>query len=282
KDSEGYLYCVQLRNFLYRNGKGLSRFDVGNPFTLDNISLWISLNYRTIVMFSDSVYNRARMSPTLNFLCLKCGEKFNMSWDLIKKKTGCPYCSGYRVGKTNDLFSIPELASVLLEWDYKLNDKLPSDFTKGSEVKVWWKCSSCGKNWKSAIYSRVAGSGCPFCRSSIGEEKVFSWLNDNEKKLKKLGLLSYVRQKSFGDCKHINKLYFDFGLLFSNSKWIMIEYDGIFHYEDILGNPKNFKLSQKRDKIKNSYCENNNMELIRIPYWKIDDIDKILSDYFGI
>ena len=34
--------------------------------------------------------------------------------------------------------------------------------TYGSHQKVWWQCSK-GHSWQAKVYSRSAGSGCPYC-----------------------------------------------------------------------------------------------------------------------
>lgn len=76
--------------------------------------------------------------------------------------TGCPYCSGLRVlSGFNDLTTThPDIAA---QWHPTENgDLLPSHFSKGSMKKVWWKCET-GHKWEAAIYSRVAGNGCPIC-----------------------------------------------------------------------------------------------------------------------
>ena len=38
------------------------------------------------------------------------------------------------------------------------------------------------------------------------------------------------------------------------------------------------KKTQLHDKIKNEYCKNNNIPLIRIPYWERDDMEYYLFD----
>lgn len=43
---------------------------------------------------------------------------------------------------------------------------------------------------------------------------------------------------------------------------------------------KEFKLTQIRDKIKNKFCEENNINLLRIPYWELDNIKKVLDEEF--
>lgn len=74
----------------------------------------------------------------------------------------------------NDLVTThPILAK---EWDYEKNVGFkPEDFSKGSTKKVWWKCSN-NHSWSAVIYSRVNGTGCPFCSNN----KVLPGYNDLE------------------------------------------------------------------------------------------------------
>ncbi|XNS26246.1 hypothetical protein IMT31_13980 [Citricoccus nitrophenolicus] len=46
-------------------------------------------------------------------------------------------------------------------------DLTPDDVGTGTKTKAWWVCSE-GHAWPAAIYSRVAGTGCPYC----GQRKV--------------------------------------------------------------------------------------------------------------
>ena len=46
----------------------------------------------------------------------------------------------------------------------------PKDVTYGSHQKVWWYCAS-GHHWQAKIYSRSAGSGCPYCSGRLAEPK---------------------------------------------------------------------------------------------------------------
>ena len=43
-------------------------------------------------------------------------------------------------------------------------------------------------------------------------------------------------------------------------------------------NEKGLAIIQKRDRIKNEYCDKNNIPLIRIPYYNIDKISDILTE----
>jgi len=74
---------------------------------------------------------------------------------------GCPYCAGQRVCSENSLQVLhPEIAN---QWHPSKNNELvPSDVTRGSDVKIWWLCEK-GHEWNASIASRTRGSGCPFC-----------------------------------------------------------------------------------------------------------------------
>lgn len=44
------------------------------------------------------------------------------------------------------------------------NEFLMDKYTEGSGIKVYWKCSTCGNQWKAAINTRTKGGhGCPYC-----------------------------------------------------------------------------------------------------------------------
>lgn len=50
---------------------------------------------------------------------------------------------------------------------------------------------------------------------------------------------------------------------------------------DHFGGLEGFINTKIRDTIKNEYCKNNNINLVRIPYNCIDKIDDILSPYLN-
>jgi hypothetical protein len=92
-----------------------------------------------------------------------------------------------------------------------------------------------------------------------------------EKTLKKLGL-TFEKQKMFKNCKLQLPLRFDFYVPSLNT---CIEYDGEYHYKDIRGT---LEYTQIRDAIKNKYCAENNIALIRIPYFEKENIYKIIEE----
>ena len=92
----------------------------------------------------------------------KCGHEWESRIDHRRNGAGCPICSGQKVlAGYNDLLTTnPELSK---EWHPTKNNTLrPSDFTGGSEKKVWW-LGKCGHEWESRISHRNKGVGCPIC-----------------------------------------------------------------------------------------------------------------------
>ena len=68
-----------------------------------------------------------------------------------------------------------------------------------------------------------------------------------------------------------------------------VEYDGIGHFEPINFNGiddkranEGFKKQKLHDQIKDKYCLDNNIKLIRIPYWEFDNIENILKQELNL
>ena len=88
--------------------------------------------------------------------------------------------------------------------------------------------------------------------------------------------ISYEREYSFSNCVNdiTNKqLRFDFYLPDYNC---CIEYDGIQHYKETTWRHITLEDEQRKDNIKNRYCKEKGIKLIRIPY---TDFEKIDIDY---
>lgn len=80
------------------------------------------------------------------------------------KGTDCAYCAGREALKGfNDLETLrPEIAA---DWDYDLNEGVPSDYTAKASVKVHWKCPN-GHKQLLSINNRSVNrhGGCGSCR----------------------------------------------------------------------------------------------------------------------
>ena len=129
-----------------------------------------------------------------------------------------------------------------------------------------WKCKcECGGIIVKDTTSLKNGGeyqGCG-CVKSIGEETIAKLLTDNN--------IDFVKQKTFEGCViNTGKAIFDF---YVNNKYL-IEYDGIQHFKALGGwsDENGLENNQIRDNIKNQYCKNNNIPLIRIPYTHLKDL----------
>lgn len=133
--------------------------------------------------------------------------------------------------------------------------------------RVQWKCQcSCGKilivTSKDLIENRKTHCGCKYVGSK-GEEKIKNILLENN--------ISFQTEYIFNDFispegRHYR---FDFYLPEYNC---LIEYDGKQHYIYDKGYGSDIKNIQHRDSIKNQYCIENNLLLIRIPYTHYNDL----------
>ena len=105
----------------------------------------------------------------------KChlGHEWNT---LISTRAGgsqCPYCSGIKLLKGfNDLQT--KFPSLAIEWSDKNLPLTPDAVNEKSTKNVWWKCNTCGYEWKAVVKARVKGGMCPVC----AERAVLQGYND--------------------------------------------------------------------------------------------------------
>lgn len=84
---------------------------------------------------------------------------------LISTRSGgskCPYCSGIILMKGFNDFATtqPQLAE---EWSDRNLPLTPDMINEKSRKNLWWKCKTCGNEWKSVVYARIKGTVCPVC-----------------------------------------------------------------------------------------------------------------------
>ncbi len=129
-------------------------------------------------------------------------------------------------------------------------------------------CKKCNKSFKQLASSHIQGAGCPKCRSSKGELKIANFLA--------LHNIEFIAEKKFVNCKNKYPLPFDFYLPDFNC---CIEYDGEFHFHvsKFRDAEAGYTNTKKRDFIKDVYCQDNRIMLIRIPYMFFNDIETILE-----
>lgn len=273
KDNEGYYYSSRYSNLL--TGFKPSRFHKQNPYTIQNIKLWCKYNNKPFELVSDT-YIDAFKKMKWKCLKLECLDIFQANWSDIQTGNGCGVCKGLQVTLSNCLATKrPDLA---LEWHpFKNGNLTPFDVTCGYDKKVWWQCSK-GHEWKSTVNHRNSGTGCPRCNNSKGEMKIDEILSTFD--------IPHGSQYTFKDLRGYKDkiLKFDVSVFWDKEKTQLrglIEYDGGQHFRQVeyFGGKKAFEALKKNDIKKNLYCAEHGIQLIRIPYWEFDNIEKYLKYY---
>ena len=194
---------------------------------------------------------------------------------------GCQKCADEQRAnaqrKTNDEFV--KMANTVHGFKY---DYSKSDYVN-YQTKVTIICKKHGE-FEQTPANHLKNQGCPKCNESQGEKLIHSILE-------KIGL-KFETQKKFTECVNISiskkgnkrcfKLPFDFYLPDYNT---CIEFDGLQHFQPVtvFGGEETFKKQQILDNIKNTFCRQNNIKLLRIPYtFKKDDIEPFIKKELGI
>lgn len=200
--------------------------------------------------------------------CLIDGTIWSPTPNSLLCGRGCPECgriaSNKNSTKTNEQF--------LLELSHVNPDVLPLHDYIQAKTSIWVMCKKCGHQWRATPDGLLHGGCCQECSATPNEKKLGDILVQRGFKLE--------RQKKYSDCRDQLPLPFDICLSEYN---ILIEYDGEQHYRPVnFGGIsdedayKNFLKTQCHDSIKTQYCEDNNIPLIRVPYWEKDDLEEFV------
>lgn len=201
-------------------------------------------------------------SMVLNIICDKGHEWHPTYENFVRNKAICLTCTNIMFGENQRLPWNEVLKRVEINGYKVLSDE--SDY-ENNESKLKVECPK-GHMFYVALNNFQQGKRCPYCNMSSGEQEVERLLIEYN--------IKHETQYTFKDCKNIKELPFDFYLPDYN---ILIEYDGEQHYglrfEDTI---EDFIKRKINDGLKNEYCYFNNIPLIRIPYWKFNNIENIL------
>lgn len=217
-----------------------------------------------------SLVDYINSSTNVTIICPKHGE-FKQIAKEHKGGAGCTLCSYER------LSGRPPMKRAEFIFKCQLVHKDTYDYSvteyEHSHKSVSVNCPKHGV-FKIRATDHLQGGKCKRCKTSKGEQRVYNALVD-------LGV-NFVTEHSFPDCVYIRPLRFDFYLPQYN---MCIEYDGSLHFKP--RNPlceqsiKDFEYSKIRDNIKDTYCLNNNIRLLRIPFTEIKQINSIVRSAVG-
>ncbi len=199
--------------------------------------------------------------------CKICGYEWSSLAGNLLHGEGCPKCA-YKLSRTTEEF-IKEVSDinpdVVILGEYL-----------GRTRSVPTRCNKCGYVWEPTADRLLSGYGCPHCKTSNGEKRIIRYL--------KAANIEYVPQYKFDDCRNVIPLPFDFMIPSFN---MLIEYDGEQHYRPVtfggISESRAQEIYERTvlcDRIKDTYCKNHKIMLLRIPYTEYDNIESILDKHF--
>ena len=172
-------------------------------------------------------------------------------------------CGCYKAKRTSERFS----ANLIGQRFGKLVVKERYGSNKFNQT-LWLCQCDCGNTHIVDTHSLTSGqsNSCGCLTMSSGELKIIQLLKNNN--------IFFEQQKTFPTCKINNLLRFDFYLPQQN---VLIEFDGKQHYipskyNNSWNTLEKVQKTQEYDKYKNNWCKNNNIPLIRIPYWHLQNL----------
>lgn len=196
---------------------------------------------------------------------------YEIRCDHFNKGVRCTYCGSN--GKIHPKDSFGALYPEKAKYWSENNDKSPYEVASHTHDKYNFICEKCGEEFERnmMVISRSnVGIVCNNCNSSV--------LEKNTSKILDKYNVKYYREYIFNDLMGVgnNNLRFDFYLPDYN---LLIECQGVQHkeWQKTWMSYEKFKIILEHDKRKRNYCKNNNIKLLEIWYYEIDDIEEILE-----
>ena len=175
----------------------------------------------------------------------------------FQKGTRCPICS-HKAKLT---------LKYIEEYFNSYGYRVLSNSYENANSKLSIECPE-GHVFEMSYAKFYSGRRCPYCNMSSGEQEVIRVLEKYN--------VNYDIQYRYDDCKNKLTLPFDFKIN-GYLRPICIEFDGYMHYKPRgTDNIEHFIQRKINDGIKNEYCLNKGIKLIRIPYWEFKNIENIL------
>ena len=129
-------------------------------------------------------------------------------------------------------------------------------------------CEACGKDFTIDSHGVQKMVSCG-CLNNYSNEVILI------RQLLEKNNIKYKQEITFENCKDIGLLPFDFAIEDDNGRAYLLEYDGKQHFKSI-EHWGGLESIRKHDLIKNKFCFDNNIRLLRIPFNKAYTLDDIL------
>lgn len=251
----------------------------------DVINAFKKTNY-TLLSTADEYKNSA--TNNIKYVCQLHSDKGIQTISLghLLSGRGCYYC-GREKTETAHMINLKNNEDIIKLCESKGFNYIGARREK-SKIYIQYICKNHPEagvqEMQKTNMNRNFIKGCPYCfdkknsKFSKGEKCIMKYLDEHS--------IKYIPQYTFLNCKDNCLLPFDFYLPDLNK---IIEFDGQHHYypvnfNGISDNEALFCHEQTvlHDQIKNTYCKNNNIDILRIPYYERNDIDNILNNFLTI
>lgn len=204
----------------------------------------------------------------LDYIC-ECGEISKITWGNFQQGVRCIKCGHEKTTEKR------RLAFEYIKKEFeKEGCTLITDNYINVITPLEYICS-CGNKTSSTFVNFKNREGCSFCSSkrSRGELKISKFLENSD--------VEYISEYKINGCRDKRPVPFDFAITANNLILGLIEYDGKQHFEpiDFFGGEDSLQFVQEHDQIKNKYCEDNNIPLLRIPYTEFNNVENIVFDF---
>ena len=203
----------------------------------------------------------------LNIICDK-GHEWHPTFDnFINKNRRCRKCADIQNG-INQKLSWEEVLNRVEPYGYKMISTENEYVNQDSKLKAY--CPN-GHIYEFYINNFQQGKRCSKCLMSSGEQEISRILSKYS--------IEYIFNYRFKD-ESVKTKPFDFKIYNKN---ICIEYDGQQHFHMQFDKTLLELMNQHySDNIKTQFCKNNNIQLIRIPYWEFNNIEQILIEKLNL
>lgn len=207
-----------------------------------------------------------RHTPLKSYCKLHKNETVEISYrDLKKRKEHpCGMCCAKRSNNRNR-YNYEKAKQIFTKNNFVLLEKEYIGYKK----KMRCYCiNHPNEVQKKTLHSLIIGFGCIKCNKSKGEREIETVLLKNN--------IAYESEYKFEDCLNNRVLPFDFFI----SNDILLEFDGEQHFKENhrFNKKRGFQYRKLNDEIKNSFCRDSDLKLIRIPHWESNNIEYILEN----
>ena len=192
-----------------------------------------------------------------------CGYEYKVLPYAILRGDGCPKCSGVMRRTTAEF---KQLVFELAGEEYSVcGEYVRKDY------KIRMIHNGCGHEYMVTPHNFINGKRCPKCNFSKGEVAIGNFLSKMN--------IEYETQYTDARCKDDAILKFDFAIKDENGVALIIEYDGIQHFEPVKywKGLDGLSTQKRRDEIKNRFCASYGIPMLRIPYWEYKSIEDVVG-----